>query len=210
MKLVAELVVGFLGVYGAFWIDGHRDREERREHSVQILNAIQQDLEDSIEVSRGFMEGVVTGLNRWSHVMRPGEHPAPFVFRISGAESPPVTTWQVIQQAELSELLDEKISCTSWASSATSSRVSAPASRGTRHSRNRKRFPCLKDDSRRFCTADGTALDPCLEAHVDRLREIARFWHDPADWAACIDQRLESIPLSTPPCRTDLGVTPLR
>ena len=34
--LVAELVVVFLGVYSAFWVDNYRDRQEREERTEQV------------------------------------------------------------------------------------------------------------------------------------------------------------------------------
>jgi hypothetical protein len=41
--LLAELVVVFLGVYGAFWVDNYREQLDRNERTQQVVLALQQD-----------------------------------------------------------------------------------------------------------------------------------------------------------------------
>ena len=90
-RLLAELIVVFLGVYGAFWVESYRDRKVQEERTAQVLGALQQDLRDYVDVTGGFYDYVGEGLDEWSQARERGEHPPPFVFRIYGAETPPVT-----------------------------------------------------------------------------------------------------------------------
>lgn len=64
--LFAELVVVFLGVYGAFWVDNYREEQDRKERTEQVILVLQQDLRDLIEVSGGFGDHVDQGLREWS------------------------------------------------------------------------------------------------------------------------------------------------
>ena len=95
--LVAELIVVFLGVYGAFWVDNYRDRQEREERTEQVILILQQDLKDLIEVSGGLVDQTDAGLLEWSNGRDRGEAPPPFVFRIYGAEKPPQSTWEAVR-----------------------------------------------------------------------------------------------------------------
>jgi hypothetical protein len=52
--LLAELVVVFLGVYGAFWVDNYRDQLDREERTTEVVDVLDQDFNDFIEVGRVF------------------------------------------------------------------------------------------------------------------------------------------------------------
>ncbi len=208
-RLLAELIVVFLGVYGAFWVEDYRDRQVQSERTAQVLGVLQQDLRDYIDVTGGFYEHVREGLDEWSQARERGEHPPPFVFRIYGAETPPVTTWQAIQEAELAQLLEANLL---YELAYYYNELAGWGGRMARYSAftESQVLPMRKGDSRAFYSVDGSSLLPRFDAHMDRLREHRRFMLDTTDWATCILQRLESIAVSTDPCRTDVGVTTLR
>ena len=52
--LLAELLVVFLGVYGAFWVDNFRDEQNRQARAEQVKTALIADLQDYVTVSRSF------------------------------------------------------------------------------------------------------------------------------------------------------------
>ncbi len=104
--LVAELLVIFLGVYAAFWVENYRDQRDREDRTEQLKQVLVQDLDDYIEVSTGFYEHIDSGLLEWEEDRARAETPPPFVFRIYGAEKPPLTTWHVVSQSQVAELLD--------------------------------------------------------------------------------------------------------
>ena len=107
--LVAELVVVFLGVYGAFWVDNFRDQQDRKERTEQVILALKQDLKDYIDTAGSFTDHIEVGLQEWSNARDRGETPPPYVFRVYGAEKPPQSTWEVVRQTQLTELLQANL-----------------------------------------------------------------------------------------------------
>ena len=59
--LVAELLVIFLGVYAAFWVENYRDQRDREDRTEQLKQVLVQDLNDYIEVSTVFCEHIDSG-----------------------------------------------------------------------------------------------------------------------------------------------------
>ena len=120
-----------------------------------------------------------------------------------------VNTWQAIQQAELAQLLEASLL---YELGYYYNELAGWGDRMARYSAftESQVLPLLKGDHRAFYSADGSSLLPRFDAHMDRLREHRRFMLDTTEWASCILQRLESSGVSTDPCRTDVGVTPLR
>ncbi len=57
-RLAAELVVVFLGVYGAFWVENYRDQQDQIDRTEQVILALQQDLRDYVEVTDAFNKHV--------------------------------------------------------------------------------------------------------------------------------------------------------
>jgi len=50
--LLAELLVVFLGVYSAFWVDNYRDHLDREERTREVISVLKRDLDDQIEVGQ--------------------------------------------------------------------------------------------------------------------------------------------------------------
>ena len=204
--LVAELVVVFLGVYGAFWVDNFRDQQDQEARTEQVILALKQDLSDYISVSGSFNEYMEVGLQEWSNGRDRGETLPPFVFRIFGAEKPPPLTWQAVSQSQLTELLDANLL---YELGFFYNELSGIGDRYVRYAEftESEVLPLLKLDSSIFYTQDGNRLLPRFEAHMDRLREYKNFSVGTVAWARCLVARLESADESTEPCRTDVGVT---
>ncbi len=206
--LIAELLVVFLGVYGAFWVDDFRDQQDRDERTRKVILALQQDLEDYVEVSGGFVDYIEKGLQNWHASRARGETPAPFVFRIFGAEVPPLTTWEAVRQAELVVLIDTNLL---YELGFYYNEISGMGAQNVRYATFTESdvLPQLKMGNSSFYTEDGERLLPRFEAHMDRLDEIRRLMAETATWADCLAERLENINRTTEVCRTDVGVTML-
>ncbi|MDA0681464.1 MAG: hypothetical protein O2880_14145 [Proteobacteria bacterium] len=71
--LLAELVVVFVGVYGAFWVDNYRDELDRKDRTGEVVAVLLQDLTDLIEVSGSFNDYMQDGLQKWSDAHQRGE-----------------------------------------------------------------------------------------------------------------------------------------
>ena len=91
-QLLLDLVIVFLGVYAAFWVDNYRDSLAEQERSKEIAQAILRGLEDTIQAETSFIESSVAGLADWQEARERGESPPPFYFRVPGSERPPRTT----------------------------------------------------------------------------------------------------------------------
>ena len=206
--LFAELVVVFLGVYGAFWVENFRDERDREERTVQVVLALQQDLSDYAEVSEGFASFVERGLQDWQDAMERGEMPVPFVFRIFGAEKPPVSTWEVVRQSELAALLDASLL---YELGFFYNELSGYGDRYVRYAEftESEVLPLLKVGNSGFYIEDGKELLPRFAAHMDRLREHYVFMLASIEWATCLRDRLENSDVNSATCRTDQGITPM-
>jgi hypothetical protein len=206
--LLAELVVVFLGVYGAFWVDNIRDERDRSERTVQVVLALQQDLADYAEVSGGFATYIENGLQNWNDAMERGEMPAPFVFRIFGAEKPPVATWEAVRQSELAELLNTNLL---YELGFFYNELDGYGERYVRYAvfTESEVLPLMEVGNSGFYTKDGKKLLPRFAAHMDRLREYLQFTAETVVWAECLRDRLESANVSGANCRTNVGITPM-
>ena len=204
--LVAELVVIFLGVYGAFWVDNYRDQQDREERTEQVIGVLQQDLKDYIEVSEVFIEHIEEGLRNWSNARDRGETPPPFVFRVYGAEKPPQSTWEAVRQSQLAELLQANLL---YELGFFYNEIAGVGEKYVRYAEftESQVLPLLKTGSSGFYSEDGSRLLPRYEAHMDRLREWSSLGNDTVVWATCLLGRLESAGETTTACRTDVGVT---
>jgi len=206
--LLAELVVVFLGVYGAFWVDDIRDERDRAERTVQVVLALQQDLDDYAEVSGGFAAHIENGLQVWNDAAERGEMPVPFVFRIFGAEKPPIATWEVVRQSELAELLNTTLL---YELGFFYNELDGYGDRYVRYAvfTESEVLPLMKVGNSSFYTADGKKLLPRFAAHMDRLREFLQFSVETVVWAECLRDRLETANVTGTTCRADVGITPM-
>lgn len=71
-------------------------------HSSKIIR-------DYIQVTGGFHAHINNGLADWEAAHGRGEKPPPYVFRIFGVEIPPRTTWDVVLQSQLTDLLESNV-----------------------------------------------------------------------------------------------------
>src|SRR6266540_5577014 len=81
-RWVAELVLVFVGVYAAFWLNSYQQHQQDAERRDRILASIEQTLREGIEsgkISRANEEGVAAEFRR---ALDAGEMPPlhPFVF----------------------------------------------------------------------------------------------------------------------------------
>jgi len=109
-------------------------------------------------------------LREWDEARARGETPAPFVFRIYGAEKPPSTIWEVARQAQLSELLEPNLV---FELGFFYNEVTGVGDRYVRYVEfaASEILPLLKSGSAEFYSEDGERLLPRFEANMDRLRE---------------------------------------
>lgn len=205
--LLAELLVVFLGVYSAFWVDNYRDQLGREERTREVISVLERDLDDQIKVGGRFQKHMEDGLRAWDEARVRGETPPPFVFRIYGAEKPPSTIWEVARQAQLSELLEPSLV---FELGFFYNEISGVGDRYVRYVQfvESEVLPLMKTGSAAFYNESQDRLLPRFEANMDRLREYKEMASGQLTWAECLRDRLASGGEADGYCRTDSGITP--
>jgi len=144
----------------------------------------------------------------WDEARARGEMPPPFVFRIRGAEKPPLTTWEVVNQAQIAELLEPNLL---YELGFYYNELSGIGDRFVRYSEftEAEVLPLKLAGSAGFYDDAGDRLLPQFEAHMNRLREYMVITDDSIAWAECLRGRVLSMDGSNEICRGDVGITPL-
>ena len=198
--LALELVIVFVGVYGAFWVDNYRDQKEQEQSAALLAEALRRDLSDVVDVTYDFMGMIDSGLGQWEEQRSRGETPPPFVFRIQGSEVPPAATWEAALQAEAAKLFDPGLL---FDLGFFYNEIIGMANRYVRYAEftEAEVLPRLKPGGARFYTEDGQHLLPRFAAHMDRLREYRSFMGDTIGWSECLLERLQTPRQRTDSCR---------
>ncbi len=188
-QLLLELVIVFLGVYAAFWVDNYRESLAEQERSKEIAQAILRGLDDAIQAETYFIDASAAGLTDWREARERGESPPPFYFRVSGAERPPRTIYEAIIQSRPAELFDSELL---FDLGYFYSEMVGVSDRYIRYAEFTESdvLPNLKRGAAVFYDADGESLRPEYEAHMDRLEELIEMWSDDRRRAQDLKERL--------------------
>jgi len=188
-QLAFELLIVFLGVYAAFWVDNYREVLAERERSRDVAQAIQRGLDDVIEFESGFIEDSVAGLSEWQSARERGELPPPFVLRIAGSERAPRTVYEAIIQSRPAELFDTELM---FELAFFYSELLGVSDRYVRYAEFTESdvLPNLKRGPSAFYDADGKTLRPEYAAHMDRLAELIEMWSTDVKRAQDLKKRL--------------------
>lgn len=186
-RLIFELVIVFLGVYAAFWVENYREGVAEKERSLEVAQAIHRGLEDVIEAESDFIENSMAGLSKWQSAYERGELPAPFVFRITGSERAPRTVYEAIVQSRPAELFDAELM---FELGYFYSEVLGVSDRYVRYAEFTETdvLPNLKRGPGAFY--DGQELRPEYAAHMDRLPELIEMWSANVERAGDLKKRL--------------------
>ena len=200
----AELVIVFVGVYAAFWVDSYRDQKRDAERTVQIVETLHADLQDFVKTSRIFDERIVSGLDAWEAARADGKRPPPYVLRVERSETPPVSVWHAVSQSSLVELLEPSLL---FDLGFFYSEVEGVGDKFVRYSAftDETVLPGLKRGVDWFYDDAKGDLDPEFSAHMDRLREYQQDMRVLVDWAECLTERLEAPQMESGFCRPTAG-----
>lgn len=195
----AELLIVFVGVYAAFWVENFREQQLRVSRTDQIIATLRADLDDYAQVGILHNEMITSGLEDWQASWQAGQKPAPYVFRISRSEEPPIAVWQAISNSSLVDLLDPTLL---FDLGFYYSEVEGIGRKYVRYAEftDAHVLPGLKRGNDWFYDETGE-LKPEYAAHMDRLKEF----HDDSvtmiAWAKCLMKRLDSVDRQTMQCR---------
>ncbi len=107
-RLVAELVVVFLGVYGAFLAESIRESRENEQAARSIYLAVADEIEDHVTIGQGVLDKYVEAQTAWDDGYAAGRRPPPWALPWS-AEGPPVSAWPATLSSGGVRLIDQDL-----------------------------------------------------------------------------------------------------
>jgi hypothetical protein len=108
-RFAAELLIVFVGVTAAFFVENLRESWSAQRRAEQVVAVLHTDLTDYVSTTQSFLSTMDGGLSEWRDQRALGKRPVPYVFRIRGSESPPITMWQASIGSGVADLLDPSL-----------------------------------------------------------------------------------------------------
>ncbi len=199
-RYALELIVVFVGVYAAVWLENHFDEQEQAEQTEKVVAMLKEDLEDQVRMGGVLVSAVGARLDAWDAERKAGGRPVPFVLRIERSETPPVFAWDAVTRSDAVELLDPSLIFDLGFFYSEVEGVGRKLLRYVEFTDTHV-MPGIKRGNEWFYDDDTGELHPEFAAHMDRLRDISSDTEGVADWAACLVERLENFAQETDSCR---------
>jgi hypothetical protein len=109
LKLLLELIVIFIGVYLASYIQKEQDQVLTEKRILKIYSALKKEISF-------FKQGADLVINETSNVYKAwnadfieGKKPSPFFYKFKGVDRPPNTIWQATIESNGIELIDTEL-----------------------------------------------------------------------------------------------------
>lgn len=189
--VVIETLIVVLGVFLGLQLGNWNEARAAEQRRDEIIQALATDLADSIYVMEDKQVFEIDrGLAAWEAAFERGEYPAPYYYRIEGADTAP-DTWGVLQQMEIVGLFDP---VTIFDLSYYYSELEGVGQKYVRYVTfvETEILPFESGAPLYFYTKDGSALKPRYAASMDRLREFRGEVTRLTSWAKCLQGRLEA------------------
>lgn len=170
-RFFAELLVVFIGVYGAFWVEGYWQRLEDRERAATILEALAEELGNLSENGPLVVDGMSLALEEYETARARGERPPPGYYREPGAETPSISVWRATLSSGGVNLLDADLF---FALAALYNRVESTSDRYIRYNliTEGEILPLLSRGPEAFYDPGTGELDSRFQVHMDQLRAL--------------------------------------
>jgi hypothetical protein len=170
-RFAAELLVVFIGVYGAFWVEGYWQRQEDREREEAILWALTEELGNLAVNGPLVRDGMAAALEEFDREVAGGGTPLPAHYREPGAETPSMSVWQATLSSGGVNLLDPELF---FDLAKLYNRVESTSERYIRYNTvtEREVLPLLSQGPDAFYDPVTGNLEPRFEVHVDQLRTL--------------------------------------
>lgn len=125
-----------------------------------------------------------------------------------GTEKPPLTTWEVVSQAQLAELLEPNLL---YELGFYYNEISGIGDRYVRYAKftEAEVLPLQATGCAAFYDESGDRMLPRFEAHMERLREYHMMSTEMVKWAEYLRERVVLVDASDIICRSVQGVTPM-
>ena len=105
-RAVVELVVVFVGVTAAFFVEGYRGKLEQREQLRQATDGIITELRQHEARAREHADSISSRINAWTSDAAAGRKAVPAYYLIPGATHPPTAAWDAAVASGVASLYE--------------------------------------------------------------------------------------------------------
>jgi hypothetical protein len=192
--LLAELLIVFLGVYGAVLADSWRERRALAAQTVRIVASLEEALRDLDLHDHNQGAAIDAMLARFDAELRQGRRPMPVFYREPGGERPPHSRfWEAVVAAGGAQILPPDLMFR------FANFINNMDSFGERYVRytqftESRVLPLLPRGAAGFYATDGALLSE-FAAHIDRLRELRALEHRLVLQANALRNHIQSLEL---------------
>lgn len=170
LRLAFELLVVFMGVSAAFFVDSYRERQQSEARSRQVYLALDRELGRYVEFAP-VLAGLMTArLDAWAAARRAGERPPPAYYHEPSGERIPATVWDATLASGGVNVVDPTLF---YALAEHYNRLNSISDRYARYNEftERELLPRERTPAAFYDARTGELL-PAYAAHMDRLRDI--------------------------------------
>lgn len=171
LRLASELMVIFVGVYGAFWVERYRQELEDRDRATTILEALEREIGNIASNGPVVRDAMASALSAYDSAVARGIRAQPAYYREPGAETPSISVWEATVASGGVNLLDPQLFYTL---AEFYNRVESFSLRYLRYNQvtEREVLPRLSIGAEAFYDPLSGRLDPVFEVHMDQLRTL--------------------------------------
>jgi hypothetical protein len=189
--LAGQLVVIFLGVSAAFFVENYREslsqREELRQAAAGIITELKHYETRSVELADGFDAAI----DKWRAADRAGQRAVPGYYRIPGAPHPPSAAWNATVSSGIARMFDPELRMDLGFFYSEFVGIHENYARYNQFT-EREVLPRLAAGPDAFYGPDGKLL-PMFQVHMDLQKEFAADLRRLAKTAHDLRLRLESL-----------------
>jgi len=106
VRVLFEMLVIFVSVLAAFWVESYRENAEIKQRAERILEAFQFDMRTQADWFLPWSEIQNARRAEWKSRRAQGEQIAPFYIRVMGNTGYPMTTWQAAVASDALRVID--------------------------------------------------------------------------------------------------------
>lgn len=92
-RATSELAIVFVGVLAALWVDARQEASEQKDRALDIASAMYAEIVHLTTWFGPWRASVDSAYREWQDRVAAGDRPAPFYFRMPGAEQTPKVGW---------------------------------------------------------------------------------------------------------------------
>jgi hypothetical protein len=108
-RLVFELIVVFVGVSGAFFVENYRAMQEQERRAQQLYTALSEILHGIAHYGPMIDSQITGSVDEWRQAYDAGERPLPVFYREPRSERPPTGVWHAAVASGAISLMDSEL-----------------------------------------------------------------------------------------------------